>query len=212
VTPTRASFLPKLAVAVGFVLTILVCIKWVDRPAALWAHEHIHNRAVFVAMTYLIYPIMAFVCLRMMGYSVEAIFFGRKSFQFNTTFGCCLSVAAAVTLCETLKVVFGRTGPETFEGSPSWISNGIYEFLPFHEGVGYGYFPSGHAAVVSAFAGILWQRLPSLRILWVVLMVAMTVGLWAANWHWVSDIIAGLALGLLCAKTTGPLLGWEATP
>ncbi|HXE42632.1 MAG TPA: hypothetical protein VN516_06370, partial [Candidatus Baltobacteraceae bacterium] len=60
--------------AAGFLLLIVCCIKWVDRPAALWAHEHVHNRAVFAAMTYLIYPIMAFVCLRMAGYAVEAIF------------------------------------------------------------------------------------------------------------------------------------------
>ncbi|HEU6448509.1 MAG TPA: phosphatase PAP2 family protein [Verrucomicrobiae bacterium] len=83
--------------------------------------------------------------------------------------------------------------------------------MPFHAGVGQASFPSGHTAIVSAFAGILWQRLPKLRILWLVLTVAVMIGLWAANWHWVSDIIAGLALGLLCAKTIGQLLGWNAT-
>ena len=154
---------------------------------------------------------MAFVCLRFAGYGVGVFFFGRKSFRLGTAFGCCLSVAAAYTISEALKVVTGRTGPETFGGSPSWIGDGIYGFFPFREGEGYAYFPSGHTAIASAFAGVVWQRLPALRILWLVLMVAVMVGLYAANWHWVSDIIAGLALGLPCAKTTAALLGWDAT-
>jgi len=53
--------------------------------------------------------------------------------------------------------------------------------------------------------------MPALRAFWLALTVAMMVGLYAANWHWISDIIAGLALGLFCAKATGALLGWDAT-
>lgn len=40
---------------------------------------------------------------------------------------------------------------------------------------------------------------------------AVMVGLYAADWHWISDLIAGLALGLFCAKATRALLGWDAT-
>jgi membrane-associated phospholipid phosphatase len=65
--------------------------------------------------------------------------------------------------------------------------------------------------VVAAFVGVLWQRVPGLRALWLVLMVAVMVSLYAAGWHWVSDIIAGLALGLFCAKAIVALLGWDAT-
>lgn len=212
VTPTRASFLGKLAVTAGCFLAIALCIKWVDRPAALWAHERVHHRGVFIAMTYLMYLVMAFVCSRLAGYSIGALFFDRKSCQLGTAFGCCLSVAVAFTLCEALKVVFGRTGPETFGGTPSWISDGIYGFFPFHSGAGYAYFPSSHTAVVSAFAGVLWRRMPALRTFWLALTIAVMVGLYAAGWHWISDIIAGLALGLFCAKATVSLLGWDATP
>jgi len=195
-----------LAVTAGCVLAIFCCVKWVDRPAALWAREHVHHRGVFIAMNYLMYPIMAFVCLGLAGYAVDAVFFGRKSYRLGTTFGCCLSVAVALTLCEALKVVFGRTGPETYDGNPSWIRDGVYGFFPFHTGVGYAFFPSEHAAVVSAFAGVLWQRVRALRVFWLALTVSVMVGLYAADWHWISDIIAGLALGLFCAKATGALL------
>jgi membrane-associated phospholipid phosphatase len=210
--PTRASFLRKLAAAAGCFLAIGCCVKWVDRPAALWAFEHGRHRGIFIAMNYLLFPIMAFVCLRLAGYGIGAIFFGRKSYRLDTAFGCCLSVAIALTLSETLKVVTGRTGPETFQGTPSWISDGIYGFFPFHKGLGYAYFPSGHAAITSAFAGVLWTRVPALRGVWLALIVAMTVGLYAADWHWISDIIAGLALGLFCARTTEALLDRDATP
>lgn len=210
-TATYASFPRKLAVTAGCFLAIACCIKWVDRPAALWAHQHVHQRGVFIAMTYLMYLVMAFVCLRLAGYGVGALFFGRKSYRLGTAFGCCLSVAAALTLSEALKVVFGRTGPETFQGNPSWIGDGVYGFFPFHSGVGYAFFPSGHTAIVSAFAGVLWQRVPALRAFWLAVMVAVMVGLYAADWHWISDIIAGLAVGLFCAKATVALLGWDTT-
>jgi membrane-associated phospholipid phosphatase len=207
---SSASFLRKLAAAAGCFLVIVCCVQWVDRPAALWVYEHVRHRSVFVAMNYLLYPIMAFVCLRLAGYGIGALFFG-KSYQLGTAFGCCLSVAVAFTFAETLKVVFGRTGPETWQGNPSWINDGIYGFFPFHIGVGYAYFPSGHAAITAAFAGVLWMRTPALRVVWLALLVSMTVGLYAANWHWISDIFAGLGLGLFCAKATCALLGWKDT-
>ena len=194
----------------GVALAIVCCVTWIDRPAALWAHEHVHHRGVFIAMTYVMYVVMAFVCLRFAGYGADALLFGRKPDRLGVAFGCCLSVAVALTLCEALKIVFGRTGPESIYGNPSWISTGIYEFSPFHGGGGHGYFPSGHTAVVSAFAGVLWQRVPALRSFWLTLVFAVMVGLYAANWHWISDIIAGLALGLLCGKATLVVLGWDS--
>lgn len=207
---TREPILQKLAATAGCVLTIVCCVKWVDRPAALWAHEHVHHRGVFVAMTHLVDLIVALVCLGFGGYGIGALFFGRKSYRLGTAFGCCISVAAALTLREALKSVFGRTWPETFIGNLSWINDGVYGFFPFHGGMGWASFPSGHTAVVSAFAGVLWQRMPALRALWLALTAAVMVGLYAADYHWISDIIAGLTLGLFCAKTTGALLGWDA--
>ena len=208
--PTRSSFPRKLAVTAGWVLAIVCCFKWVDRPASLWAHKHVHNHGVFIAVTHVVDLIVASVCLGFGAYGVGALFFGRKSYRLGTAFGCCLSVAVALTLREALKSAFGRTWPETFVGNPSWISDGVFGFFPFHGGVGWTSFPSGHTAVVSAFAGVLWQRVPALRAFWLALMVAVMLSLYAADYHWISDIVAGLALGLFCAKTTGALLGWDA--
>ncbi|MFT3869560.1 MAG: phosphatase PAP2 family protein [Nibricoccus sp.] len=211
-TSAHPGFRWKLAAAIGCFLTIAGCVIWVDRPAELWAFEHVRQRGVFVAINYLLYPIMAFVCLRLAGYGIGAIFFGRKSYRLDTAFGCCLAVAIALTLTETLKVVTGRIGPESFQGSPSWIRDGIYGFFPFHLGPGYAYFPSGHTSITAAFAGVLWMRKPKLRVAWLALTVAMMVSLVAAGWHWISDTIAGLALGLFCARSTATLLRWDAPP
>jgi membrane-associated phospholipid phosphatase len=208
VTAARRGFVRKLAIPAGFALSIVCCIKWVDRPAALWAHDHVHYRAVFIAMTYLMYLVMAWVCLCFGKYGADAFLFERESLKLGTVFGTSLAVAAAVTLSTSLKVVFGRSGPESFQGNPSWISAGIYGFFPFRNHM--TYFPSEHTAVVTAFAAVLWHRVPALRFLSLALIAAVIVGLYAANGHWISDIIAGLGLGLLCGKGTVILLGWNS--
>ncbi len=76
----------------------------------------------------------------------------------------------------------------------SWIRDGVFGFFPFHQGPGWGSFPSGHTAVITTTATILWLVWPELRIVWVV--ASVVVGLIGANYHFVSDIIGGLYLGV----------------
>jgi len=102
-----------------------------------------------------------------------------------------------------LKFAFGRTWPETWiNNNPSLIGNGTYGFNPFHGGSGYNSFPSGHTTAVCAVAAVLWFAYPKLRPLWVLMVIAVGVGLIGADYHFVSDIVAG---GFLGAST-----GWLA--
>ena len=110
--------------------------------------------------------------------------------------GCAILIAWA--LKEQLKWVFGRTWPETYIRccpNPSYFGDGTYGFFPFRGGQGYASFPSGHTAVVTAFAGAVWIVLPKLRWPGAILALAVAIGLLGANYHWLSDIAAGAILG-----------------
>ena len=102
-----------------------------------------------------------------------------------------LIVAAA------LKVVFGRSGPDL-----TFVRDGVYEFrwltgtwTPHH-----GAFPSATASVTSSIAAALWLRGSPLRVAAVVVAVVLSSAVVAQQYHWLSDAIAGSALGVAVAE------------
>lgn len=109
------------------------------------------------------------------------------------------SVLRVSLLTYPLKGVFGRTWPANFhENNPSLFHDGVYGFHPFHTGVAYSAFPSGHATV-AAVATVLWCSYPRYRVLAVLLWLAVTVGLLAMYYHFVGDILTGTLLGVFVA-------------
>ena len=63
-----------------------------------------------------------------------------------------------------LKLVFGRTWPDTFrDNNPSFLHDGVYGFNFFHGGHAYASFPSGHTAVTCAVISVLWIYYPAWR-------------------------------------------------
>ncbi len=72
----------------------------------------------------------------------------------------------------------------------------MFGFFPFHCGLGWGSFPSGHTTVIMTTATILWLVRPELRMVWGALVAIVVLGLIGANYHFVSDIVGGLYLGL----------------
>jgi len=107
-----------------------------------------------------------------------------------------VSVFAANEINSFLKGLFGRTWPESWLGdNPSWIRDGVFGFFPFHGGLAWTSFPSGHTTTITATAAILWVVCPELKVAWAALVAVVVTGLIAGNYHFVSDVIAGLYLG-----------------
>lgn len=94
-----------------------------------------------------------------------------------------------------LKYFFGRTWPKY--GFPSYIRQNIYGFNPFHAGVGYQSFPSGHVAALCAVLAVLWVFYPRFRALYALMALGFSAGLIAMNYHFLSDTIAGGLVGAL---------------
>ena len=66
-------------------------------------------------------------------------------------------------------------------------------------------FPSGHAACDTAFAVIAAREIPSLTVPMVALTTASHWSLWRTHSHYVSDILAGDAVGVALALVIGRL-------
>ncbi len=192
--------LSLLATAVAVVIAYL----WIDRPIALVAHHQLAHHETFVQLTHIPDPFMplaviAFVVLGLWRLS------GRALTRLQAT-----AAIASISLVMTeatknlLKYVFGRTWPETWvRNNPSFIHDGAYGFNPFHGGQGFASFPSGHTAVTCAVISVLWIAYPTWRPLYALAVAAVAVGLIGANYHFLSDVIAG---GFVGVST-----GWMAT-
>ena len=187
----------------AYVGAILGSIAFIDRPVAETAHAVWRAYPAFEAMTHLVDPIPVLAGLATGGYVVAALFGVRPGPRGVVALRIALAVLVAIALKEQLKFVFGRTWPETWtNNNPSYIKDGVYGFFPFKgfgTGRAYHAFPSGHMTAISVAAVSVALNWPRLR--WVmplpVLMAA--VGMIGANFHWVSDLIAGTGLGAAVA-------------
>ncbi len=109
-----------------------------------------------------------------------------------------LSILLANILKFPLKYVFSRYWPETFvNNNPSFLRDGSYGFHPFHWGVSYSSFPSGHAITITAFATCIWMIYPRLRWIAVTLTLSVLLALLLLYYHFLSDLLAGSYIGIM---------------
>jgi membrane-associated phospholipid phosphatase len=188
---------------------VVVCYLWIDRPLALLAHAHSAQRETFARLTYisdLFIPlgVSAFVASGLWALA------GRPFSQLVTAGSLCsISLIMAETIKSQLKFVFGRLWPETWvANNPSFIQDDAYGFNLFHGGQGYASFPSGHTAATCALISVLWILYPRLRPHYALAVLAVTGGLIGANYHFLSDVIAGGFVGISTGWMTIAL--WRA--
>ena len=185
---------------VAFVTTIaVVCasIQWLDKPIALEVRAIFGQRILPVGLTES--PLTSTSLAAALAFVVFGILatMGHKFSKFGATIAICvISTLAALVIKDQLKVVFGRTWPDTWApGIVSFLGNGVYGFHFFHSGKSFESFPSGHATVAAAVLSVPWILFPRLRALCSTGMLAVDVGLVALNLHFLSDTIAGTFLG-----------------
>lgn len=102
------------------------------------------------------------------------------------------SVILALACVELLKFVFGRIGPEEY------LATGAYGFHYLNLSVEPGHsFPSEYGALAGAIAGLVWTMAPTYRPTIFVLALLLPGSQILIGTHFVSDIVAGLAIGAL---------------
>jgi membrane-associated phospholipid phosphatase len=180
-------------------IAVIVAYLWLDRPIALLAHNHFRQQSqdIFASVGNLPNPVVVLADAVFVVIGLLSLFGRQLSKHEAAALLGSTSVIFAATIKDQLKFVFGRTGPESWiPHEPSFIRDQVYGFHFMHGGNGYYSFPSGHMAVACAVIAVLWIWYPQLRWLYTIVGLVVAVGLVAANFHFVSDVIAGAFVGI----------------
>ena len=178
-------------------LCIALSYFWIDRPVAYFIHRELSGyRGIFdVAgrLPKIIGPLVV-ACTLVLGIRVVM---GRPLTKFQVPIVLAtFSLAISDIFKNWLKLAFGRTWPETWvQDNPSLIRDGVHNFNPFHGGAGFASFPSGHMVAICAIMSVFWIRWSLFRPMWAICIGLVFVGQLGANYHFLSDLIAGGFLG-----------------
>jgi membrane-associated phospholipid phosphatase len=192
----------------GVACIVLVVIAYfaVDRPVATFSHEHLRGIPWFVWLTYIPQPLLPLACLTLATIAAWRAAGIRRNRIGSVVLRCSLSLVGALAVKDQLKFLFGRTWPETWTNSnPSFFGDGTYGFEPFHGGVAFSSFPSGHTTAIFSVIVVLWMSWPAYRWLYALVAGLVVVGLIGADHHWVSDIVAGAFLGAAAGVTAATI-------
>jgi membrane-associated phospholipid phosphatase len=185
-----------LTAVISCAVLIGLSILFLDRPLSTWSHATLHRASAFIWLSRVVEPVPFLAVFGLTGTGAAAVFGWRPGPAARVFIACCLATLLTIGIKAQLQFAFGRTWPETWtNGNPSWITDGVFGFDPFHGGKGWESFPSGHSSVIAAPMAVLWQRAPGARWLWSAVVALVAIGLIGADFHWLSDIVAGLYLG-----------------
>ena len=193
------------------VCAALVALRYffVDRPVAFYVHSH--GFADYVVLKWLTYPpplLQAWAPVVLAALAVRRAWGPFRRWE-RVLAAACVSLILADQFRQTLAFTFGRYWPETWvHDNPSLIGNGAYGFHPFHSGVSYGSFPSGHTARTVAVAAVVWIAYPRWRWACVLATAAVTAGLLGMDYHFVGDVLAGGFVGGIVGAYTARCVGF----
>ena len=198
-------------IAGGFMIAAIVgCYFFVDQPLALSVHARLSQfRDSFMLLTLIPepFPVIAVLVLVVLG--VRSLTARPLSRPLAVVLLWSASLLVTTVINRQLKFAFGRNWPETWvNNNPSFIRDGAYGFNPFHGGAGFASFPSGHMAAICVTMTVLWIAYPRPRAVYALLVAAVAIGLIGANYHFLSDVIAGSLVGVSMGILAVAL--WEA--
>ena len=179
---------------------VVICYYFVDKPVAFFVyHSHLYQYSIFVWMTYIAGALFVIAPIALILFIIR---FAIKpmTLMSKTVLTAMVSLVVAEAIKNFLKIAFGRYWPMTWiNNNPSLISNHAYGFHFNHSGVAYQSFPSGHTTIIFSVITVFWLVYPKWRWLYALIYAAVIVGLLGANYHFVSDVIAGGFLGAIIA-------------
>ena len=192
-----AKLLRNTAVALLFCAAlVLLCYFFVDRPVAFFVHNH--RFAHVRVLKWLTYPppaLQAWVPAVLAALAVRRAWGPLRRWE-RVVAVACVSLVLAEQFRATIAYACGRYWPDTWiNNNLSLIRDGAYGFHPFHRGIAYDSFPSGHTARTVAVAAVVWIACPRWRWACALASVAMAADLLGMDYHFVGDVIAGGFVG-----------------
>jgi membrane-associated phospholipid phosphatase len=185
---------------IGLAITaagVIASYLWLDQPLAFFVHRNVADKTIFVWLQRLplAFPLLSSLILAWCGlWTLMDLPFSRVQ---SIALTCSISFISTSLINSQLKYAFGRTWPGTWiENNPSLFQNSVFGFNPFHGGPGFASFPSGHAAGICSVIAVLWWSYPSWRPIYIACVAAVAIGLIGANYHFLSDILSAIFIGL----------------
>jgi len=186
---------------------------WLDQPIAFFVHRIVVDKTIFVWLQRLpvVFLLLSLIVLAWCG--LWALINRPFSRLQSVGLACSISFIAANFVTNQLKYAFGRTWPDTWiENNPSLIQNGVFGFNPFHGGPGFASFPSGHVAAVCAVMAVLWWSYTNLRPIYIACVAAVAIGVIGANYHFLSDVLGGIFVGITAGYLTRKMAHSKMAP
>lgn len=186
----------------GFAITILLCwlsIQWLDAPLARYFANGF-TRWDFMGESFSSPVLIGLITLVVTPLAFLRLLRGVLSdFAETVIVAGCAALGSFTVNDFVLKRIFGRDGVMEYLTAPETTG-----FHPFH-GSMFSSFPSGHSVMIATglfvFARVYRSRLPyALATLGVIALLLV-----AGNWHFLSDVVAGLFLGALAGSLAGEL-------
>jgi membrane-associated phospholipid phosphatase len=184
---------------------MLLCIRYLDIPVALFVKSHLYKNSHWSRLTTNL-PDLLLVLVLVITLSALSLYLVRSRKGIYDRLTCfAKEVAWTAPLSylakSSLKFVFGRVNTRCWLKEP-----GLYGFHWFQRRVGCEGFPSGHMIVVVALLAAGWRCYPKSRPVCLTVAVLLGVALVATNYHFVSDVIAGAYVGALVEAVVFALL------
>lgn len=184
--------------------TVALCMAYVDRPVAEFVEAHIRHTEFWDYLDRSLHPFLFVVgaaLLFFLGCGVWVISGRQLPSRTETPFLTSAAVMWGIACVISLKHIFGRGWPD-----PTFVQEHRYGFHFLHGEKYWDAFPSGHTTVAVAILSVLWmvksRWAAPVAVIVALLLAALVVG----NYHWLSDVIGGIFLGVSIGWVTVRLL------
>ncbi len=186
-------------------MSILVCICYVDRPAAEFFNSNLRPYTVLFRLNRLLAPLIVIPVAALLFQFGAGLWllFGRRLAPWTRvpllySSGTIWAIAAEFVF----KQILGRGSPD-----PTYFANHLYGFRFLHATEGWNSFPSGTATIALTIAAITCLRVRRWRPIVSTMAGLACIGVTVTNGHWVSDVVAGVFLGISIGWMTVAISG-----
>ena len=188
------------------IILVIISNQYIDKPLAEFIYKHTawvlykKTHLWFTEASQILYflaPILVILLI------LKKIISNHLSKSQLTFLAIVINLIVTNNIKDALKLAFGRCNLVMHvKNIHEWLQSSQHGFHPFHGGVAYQSFPSGHTAAVFAATSIIWIVYPKWRWLCIISCLAVTSCLLIFNYHFLSDIIAGAFLGTITGVYT----------
>jgi len=185
---------------------VVLCIAYVDFSAAAFIEKNIRHTASGAMLEHAFLYVDVLVLLPlifMLACGLWALSGRHIAAWTEIPLLCCWSMVWCVVVALVLKHLFGRTASEIWvAGRTDFTGSGFSSFHLLHGTIGQQGFPSGTASITASIVSVVWILAPKLRPVTILALLIFSTTVVLVNFHYVSDVIAGIFLGCTIGSMT----------